>query len=314
MPQRRQYRKKAPKRTYRRKTTKGQRRFRRKRFAKTPGLRSTTIPKVMMCKLQYTKIFSSTVSATDQWGTVSTNGLTYPITAQTASLCWNGSHFCTPMGDPIIPASFSAGGGVIATVTEDYPIALQDWSTFYEEAICFGSSISITMYPNSNSGLNSLRYVLIPVAAQEQVDIYQPSSTASTGVRYKFDQLDYMSLLSYPGCRSGYIKDVGAGPTRVKMFRKTKSMLGMTNIKDSQFALTMSLPTAAAPQLGSNTPEADPNTYAASASSLGWLWYFRVFSATSTGISPTVEFTVRIKYYAQLQTRRQLTQIHYTPA
>lgn len=310
----RRYTRKTTKRTTKRKP-RTQRRFRRKRFNRgPPALRGTTIPPVMMAKLQYTKIFSSIIDVNDHWTTVASNGLTYPTTGTTASLVWLGSHCCTPMGDAIRPASFGSTAGSVASITEDFPIGLQNWSTFYEQGLCFGSSISIVMYPNGTSNLNALKYVLLPIATQQQSDVWQPNSPITGSTKSLLDALDYSSLISYPGARSGYIKDVGAGPTKVKMFRKTKGICGLRDIKDNQFALAMTLPTISSPGTGSNTTEANPDTYAAAAFTLGWLWYFRVFTPTLGAATADVEFTVRIKYYSQLMTRRQFTQVHYTPA
>lgn len=301
------------KRTIRRKP-RTQRRFRRKRFSRrTPSLRATTVPPVMMSKLMYTKIFQATCSTTDTWVASDSQGYTYPVDGQPSSLLWLGSHCCTPMGDAVRPASFGSVTGAVASITEDFPIGLQNWATFYEQGLCFGSSISITMYPLQTGALAGLKYVLFPIAAQAQSDIWQPNSPIPENTKVALDALDFNSLTSYPGARTGYIKDVGAGPTRVKMFRKTKQICGLRDIKDNQFALAMTLPTIASPQTGSNTTEANPDTYAASAFSLGWLWYFRVFSPTSEGQSIPVEYTVRVKYYSQLMTRRQFTQTKYTP-
>lgn len=310
MPYKRSYRRpRGSKRTYRRKTTRGQRRFRRKRFSKQPVLRASTVPPTMLIKLQYSKLWQSTINTSDQWSSTVTNGLTYPTDLQPASMCFLGSHCCTPLGDSIRPASFGSMAGTISNVVEDAPIGLQNWGTFYTEGICFGSSITITMYPTLAGNLQAMKYVLFPIATQNQVDIWQPNSQSTASIKYTLDQLSFQDLTSYPGARTGYIRDVGAGPTRVKMFRKTKSLLGLRDIKDNQYALSMLLPNSSG--ASSNTTEANPDTYAAAAFVLGWVWYFRVFILNTGASTVPVEFTTRIKYYAQLSNRKQFTQAHY---
>jgi len=105
--------------------------------------------------------------------------------------------------------------------------------------------------------------------------------------------------MSYPGARSGYIRSQGAGITQVKHFAKTKSMLGVKDVRDSQAELVMTLPKAASLNTGDNTPGTNP--------SQGFLWYFRIFGYNA--LSPNdFMFTVRISYYAQLQTRGLILQ------
>lgn len=267
-------------------------------------------------KLTWTKEFLATVSTTSSVTTwiniVQPDGAyTYPVSAAPASMVFLGSHFCCPMGDP-------AAGGTGLTPTnlvEDYPSGLTDWSTFYTNAICFGSSIRISMYaaepPNASTATLS-RYVLLPFTHETTVDKFRPNDNLAGQTKALLDSLQYSDLMSYPGAQSGYIKSQAAGPTMVKGFRKTKSMLGMKDIKDNQDELYMLLPQKGALTVASNMPQVfdkvNSLTAAAAANSSGWSWYLRILPFTSTSNSDIIMFTIRMKYYAQLQDRTIILQ------
>jgi len=248
-----------------------------------------------MVKLTWTKEWQASLAATTaKWANVTfpfqTGTRTYPTVATPASMCLLGSHFCTPLG------SATAG------YNEDYPSGLLDWSTFYEQAICFGSSISIQMFPSGASATTvpDIRYVLLAIACQDTDDVTEPNEAVSV-TKNRLDVLDYEDLSSYPGARSGYIKSALNTPTRIKMFRKTKSMLGLKDLTDNQ-ELRMILPTSANINTGSNTMDGTTNS-----ASLGWLWYLRLFPF-SPAAEPLINFTIRVNYYTQLSSRTIILQ------
>lgn len=282
-------------RTFRKTTRFGKRkRFSKKQFRKSnktyTKVAGSTVGKNALVKLAYRKDFDAIVTSSDTWSATSlqTYGLTYPIANEQSSIVFLGSHCCTPLGSP--------NAGVLDNIAESYPLGIQNWSDFYEKAICYGSSIKITLMPVATD--ISLRWVLIPVAAEDSGDIRRPNAT-SASLRANFDALSFPSLCAYPGARWGFVKPGNNGPTTVKMFRKTKSMLGMKDIKDNQGELEMELPVGV--NEGSNSLT-DHDTQ-------GWLWYFRVFNSTgnSSGIT---QFMVQLKYYLQLLDRRTLQQIN----
>lgn len=287
-----------PYRKISRRPRKGRKRFSKKKFSRRSNANRTrvntlTVGKVANVKLTYTKEWSSTITpASDQWGTVaySTGTRTYPIAGQTASIAFLGSHFCTSLG------SASSAPPII----EDYPSGLVDWATFYDEAICYGSSIHIQIAAAVGTQAGLCRYILLPIAGNEPRDAERPNDTAST-TRAKLDALDYGDLSSYPGAQSGYIKNAAIGITYVKGFRKTKNMLGMKDVSDNQSELRMTLPKAATLNIGDNNPND-------TATSLTWLWYLRIFNLDNLGTSNAFYFTVRQKFYAQLQTRGSILQ------
>lgn len=281
-------------RRYPRRRTYGRKRFSRKRFARSnrnyTAINTTTIGKNTRVKFTYTKEWTADViGLTNQWADIAfpRGGVlySYPQAGAKPSITFSGSHFCTPLG------SYSA-----IPLTEDYPSGLVEWASFYDEAICFGSSISIQIQPSGGAAalnLVNLRWVLLPVAAIDYTDVIRPSSGS---VRTQYDALDYQDIASYPGAKSGYVKTAMANTTYIKAFRKTKHMLGVKDIRDNQSQLTMTLPKSTDLTLGSNaTP---PTNQAVN----GWVWYFRVFPMNSTD-SDNVMFSVRINYYTQLQSR-----------
>lgn len=295
MPRRLSYRR--PYRRYRtRKPRTGRKRFSRKKNfrrsnANRTRINTLTIGKNTNVKLTYTKEWSATVTAADLWASVThPNGTrTYPIATETASIAFLGSHFCTPLGSAT----------AVPPITEDYPSGLVDWATFYDEAICFGSSIHVQIAPAPGTQTGLCRYVLLPIAADAPRDAEIPDSLVST-TRAELDALDYGDLSSYPGAQSGYIRNLAAGNTFVKGFRKTKNMLGMKDIIDNQADLKMTLPKAATLNIGDNKPDDQ-------ATSTAFIWYLRVFNLDTATSSPFF-FTVRLKYYAQLQSRGLILQ------
>lgn len=285
-----------PYRKYSRRPRKPRRRFSKKKFSRRSTVNKTrvntlTIGKLANVKLTYTKEWSATVTAPDLWASVTqpSGARTYPIAAETASIVFLGSHFCTPMGSATS----------VPPIVEDYPSGLVDWATFYDEAICYGSSINIQIAPAPGTQTGLSRYVLLPIAANSPRDAERPNDLITT-TRAELDALDYGDLSSYPGAQSGYIKNIAAGNTYIKSFRKTKQMLGMKDITDNQADLRMILPKAATINIGDNNPSD-------SATTIAWIWYLRIFNLDAATSSPYF-FTVRLKYYTQLQTRGLILQ------
>lgn len=278
------------------------RRFNNRRFTSSSTTNRTrvqgmTIGRNATVKLPWTKEWNADITTgagpayTTNWASIDYPGgaRSYPVNGTRASIAFLGSHFCTPLGNAPL--------GLI----EDYPSGLVDWSSFYDEAICFGSSINIDIMPASTASGN-FRYVLFPIATNRFVDISDPQFNVGT-TKLELDALDFGDLMSYPGARSGYIRSQGAGVTHVKHFAKTKSMLGVKDIVDSQGDLRMKLPKATLINSGTNTPQ---STSTAS-STQGFLWYLRVFGYSA--LSPNdFMFTVRINYYAMLTNRGLILQ------
>lgn len=248
-----------------------------------------------MVKLTYTKEFRAGITATTKlWTNISypTSAITftYPAAGTISSIAFLGSHFCTPLGSATLG------------YTEDYPSGLVDWSSFYEEAIVFGSSMSVTMMPTGSAASTTVgcRWVLLAIASTDPDDVNAVNAGAVT--KTELDALDYEDLSSYPGARSGYIRSGFAGVTRVKQFRKTKHMLGLKDITDNQLGLAMRLPTSVAIDSGANY-----TTNAVEGTELSWIWYFRVFPM-SLEAQTEVMYTFRINYYTQLQSRGLILQ------
>lgn len=284
--------------------------FNRNNLTTVPG---STISKTTNLKLSYTKQWESAISNTSTWSTPSTSGRTYPIDTQASSILFLGSHFCTPLGNPRRPPAMASGfSGSVASILEDFPTGLTNWSGFYDQGLCYGSSINITVCQSGAASTATFRYVLIPISCQNFTDIAQPNSLITgltyTTLRAQMDALDLVSAMSYPGALTGYVKNVYTGPTYIKAFRKTKDICNLSDIRDNQEELAMNLPPAATPETGTNTPNAIFNNAIASSSQTGWVWYFRVYSDT-TGSTVVFDFTVRIKYYASLQDRKPFEQV-----
>lgn len=283
-------------RSYKTRSRVGKRkRFSRKQFTKSnptyTKVAGTVIGKNALVKLNYRKDWDVGVTNTDTWATApQTYGRTYPVATQPSSIVFLGSHFCTPI----------ASANAVGTLVEDFPLALQNWASFYDKAICYGSSIKIEMMPLTATDCFA-RYVLLPIASQEDnnADVSNANSTTGT-TRAILDTLDYPELCAYPGAQYGYIRTANSGVTRVKAFRKTKSMLGIKDIKDNQSSLQMVLPLSSNPDQGSNVPLGDEAN--------SWVWYFRVFGAGSNQTG-NIQFMVKIKYYAQMLDRKGFEQL-----
>lgn len=271
-------------------------RFSRKQFTKSNStytkVAGTVIGKNALVKLNYRKDWDAGITTTDTWATSPQNyGRTNPVAGSTSSLMFLGSHCCTPLGSP----------DNVPSLVEDYPLALHNWASFYDKAICYGSSIKIEMMPLTATDALA-RWVLLPIASQtdDNNDTVNPNGTPTT--KNILDQLDYPELCAYPGAQYGYIRTSNAGVTRVKAFRKTKSILGLKDIKDNQNDLQMILPLASNPDQGKNSTDVSTQC---------WLWYFRVFGAGSNATG-NLQFMVKIKYYLQMLDRKGFEQLQST--
>lgn len=263
---------------------------------RVPG---SVIPLTMNVKLPYTKEFRADLAlTTGLWADIyhPSGTRTYPVSGQPSSIVFLGSHCCTPLVDPSPTSN---------TYIEDYPSGLADWSAFYDEAVCHGSSISIQIQPSDPIVAMNTRWVLLPIASSKVTDYSLPNAPTGGGTTKDIlDALPYADLMSYPGAKSGYVKHMGAGSTYIKAFRKTKSMIGVKDIVDNQDGLVMNLPVPSSPNSSSNNPGnvSDPQA---------WIWYFRVF-AYSASLQSDIMFTFRLNYYLQLQTRKAITQLTTT--
>lgn len=168
---------------------------------------------------------------------------------------------------------------------DSLPAGAVEYSSLYDKYFINGSSINIEAINTQNTGgaATVVRAVLLAV----------PFDGVNFGdnwgsVRSQLDGYTYEQLLAWPfakwrmlGANSG-----GASRTNFKMYRKTRSMCGLKDLRDN---------TEYGGQLSDGSVIAGQLTNPAN----GFMYYFRVF----TEGTPTTEITVRMTLYCTLTHR-----------
>lgn len=252
--------------SYRKKGNKGT----KKRFSKKKFMRSNygkTIVKAPVnardtyVKFPFLRTFQPTIAA---------------ASAQTYSVLGNS---LVP-----IPASYS---NIAPSVGDIWCSGVSEYAAFYNNYRVLGSSIKIQV--TAVSANNVFRVVMIPVMCGGQ-EVGSPTSIA--GRIFELDALTYDQLAQQPFAQSKTLGIATGGNATVymKTFRKTKYMLGVKDIKDTETTL-LNLPDTT----GANGEIAiSPDN--------SFFYYIRIFN-TAGASSQTVEVQIRSKYYVQLTSR-----------
>lgn len=162
---------------------------------------------------------------------------------------------------------------------------VSEYANFYERYRVLGASISIRMLSITSSIY--YRCVLLPIM------VGGPETTAGsiTGRITELDALTYDQLAVQPYAQSRSV-GVGAGGNAVinfKMFRKTKYMAALKDVRD-ETNLSCRLP----------NPDGSGGEILNTSDS-AWFYYFRVFNPTQA--NGQIESTVKMKFYTQLYGR-----------
>lgn len=240
----------------------------RKRFAKktfvknnnfSAALKSTALPRELFVKLKWSRITSETLPASSSFA------IGYNATS-------------------VFPLSTTSGiPGVGATIVSQIP----EYSLFYDNYTPLGASIKVFIINNRTTQM-FYRCVLVPISTAIGGDM---SSHITALASY-----DYNSLSSIQNAQTRVL-GLGTGGNSAcsfKMFRKTKDMLSIKDMRD-QYEMKLDLPTSTT----GGTLQINEG--------LSWFYYLRVFN--SSGTASEVDLEVKMTYYYQLSNRKTITQV-----
>lgn len=189
------------------------------------------------------------------------------------------------LGNSLIPNPASLSSNT-PSAGDIWCSGVSEYAAFYNNYRVLGSSIKIQI--TSISSNNVFRVVLLPIMAGGAES--GAPGTIATRVA-ELDALTYDQLAQQPFAQSKTLGiATGSNATRFfKMFRKSKYMLGIKDIRDKENTL-LNLPDPTGSN-GEITVQADDS----------WFYYLRVFN--TSGSAQTAEVQVRLKYYTQLTGR-----------
>jgi len=147
---------------------------------------------------------------------------------------------------------------------------------FYNQYHILGTKINIQVISQTSGDIQQV--VLIPVAC-----------TGNTGMSSMITYLDtktYTELIQYPGAKYKLLSTSGNANNMcyLSSFAKTKSIMGITNIKDAD-NLDGNLPD---PQ--SDAPDTDTN---GSNPADTYMWYFRIFNISASASALRVNISLK---------------------
>lgn len=206
------------------------------------------------------------------------------------NLAVSGTQSYAFQGNAIVP--YTAGGVAGANTPaagDSLPAGEVEYSQFYDRYVINGSSIKVeAVNVNTQGQANSplIRAVLlsVPFVGNDTSDNWQ-------SVKAQLDGYTYEDLLSWPFAKWRMIGSNQGGASRLifKMFRKTKQLSGVKDLRDSsQYQGVLTDGTAQA------AGNANPTS--------GFMYYLRFFNANTTLTAP-LEITVRMSLYVTMYSR-----------
>lgn len=262
-------------------TKKYNRRFKRKRFARNSvnqlSMRAPLASRLLRVKLPW----------------VETETIQIAPNAAT-SICYQGNGLCPTTVAGLTTENKPAAGDTIASGAIEY-------SNFYDRYVINGSSIKLEIVnrnvnaPQDGSFTSSglIRAVLMAVPF---TFISAPGTGANddwASVRAQLDGYTYEQLLAWPYAKWRMLGSNSGGASRLlfKMFRKTKAMSGVKDLRDNDAFI------AVMPNNGATTAlsVSNPNS--------GFMYYLRLFGEAPPGTNQTVAITSRMSLYTTMFSR-----------
>lgn len=265
---RRRYPARPPRKRYGKKY--GRRRFTKKRFARN-NVNSLTMRASLASRMLRVKL---------PW-----------ITTFGPNLATSGSQSYAFQGNAIVPYT-AAGqtGGNAPGAGDSLPAGEVEYSQFYDRYVINGSSIkveaiSINGQAQANSPLVRAVLLSVPFVGNDTSDNWQ-------SVKAQLDTYTYEELLAWPFAKWRMIGSNTGGASRLifKMFRKTKQMSGVKDLRDSsqyQGVLTDGTTSVSGPSVNPQS---------------GFMYYLRFFNA-NTSLTAPLEITVRMSLYVTMYSR-----------
>lgn len=215
-----------------------------------------------------------------------------------ANIAVNGSPSYAFQGNAIVPYtamghSGNAAGNRLVSAGDLLPAGAVQYSQFYDRYVINGSSIKVeAIGTNSQAQQVSPLVRAVLLAVPFISNDLAPVSDDWLGVKTQLDAYTYEQLLAWPYAKWRMIGSNSGGASRLlfKMFRKTKQMSGVKDLRDnSEFVGHLTDGTVAA----DNTM---PNPAA------GFMYYLRFFNANPSLTAP-LEITVRMSLYVTMFSR-----------
>lgn len=212
----------------------------------------------------------------------------------------SGSSSFLFQGNAIVPYTAQGQSGVNDNTNiqpgDYFPAGAVEYSNFYDRYVINGSSIKIEAVNNASASQSTgplIRAVLLAIPFRET-----SASSSSTRddwyqVRTQLNGYTYEQLLAWPYAKWRMLGSNTGGSSRLnfKMFRKTKHMSGVKDLRDNNLYsgnLTDGL-TSVAPNENVN-----PNA--------GFMYYLRFFNANVL-TTAVVSITVRMSLYVTMYSR-----------
>lgn len=252
----------------------GRRRFTKKRFARNNTnqltMRAPLASRLLRVKLPWVKTFAP-------------------------NLAISGSQSYAFQGNGIVPytAAGQTGSNTTVAAGDSLPAGEVEYSSFYDKYVINGSSIkveaiSINGQAQANSPLIRAVLIAVPFTATDN----SPVQDTWQAVKIQLDTYSYEELLAWPYAKWRMIGSNAGGASRLifKMFRKTKNMSGVKDLRDNLEYIS---------NLTDGTAQAVGNVVNPTA---GFMYYLRFFNANTTLTAP-LEITVRMSLYVTMFSR-----------
>lgn len=245
------------------------RRFARKRFTKYSTSQKTVVRAPVNAREMYVKFPYSTIKEIASSGVIPSR---YAVLANSL----------IPF-----PASYSSN---TPTAGDVWAAGVSEYASQYNFYRVLGCSVSVQYVSESTT---TTRLVMVPVTYGQGEDSV-PDQPISDKIS-ELDGLTYDELCSQPYAQSKLVGSNAGGPNvcYMKMFRKTKNMIGVKDLKDNEDTL-INLPGAAG-----------ENGRIQTSGRSAYIFYLKMFTGGGTVVTSEVQF--KIKYYVQLSGRNSWT-------
>lgn len=263
-------RRRYPTRPYRKRYGKkyGRKRFSKKRFARNNvnslTMRAPLASRLLRVKLPWIKTFAPNIATT-------------------------GSQSYAFQGNGIVPytAAGQSGNNTLGA-GDSLPAGEVEYSQFYDRYVINGSSIkveAISINGQAQAMSPLIRAVLVAVPFINDVN------DSWSGVKAQLDTYTYEELLAWPYAKWRMIGSNTGGASRLifKMFRKTKQMSGVKDLRDNNQYTGLLTDGTTTANNGNNPPA-------------GFMYYLRFFNS-NTSLTAPLEITVRMSLYVTMFSR-----------
>lgn len=262
----------------------GKKRFTKKRFARNGvnqlTMRAPQASRLLRVKLPYTKSFSASFTgAGSKWYAFQGNSI-FPFT--------------TKGQDDSIPGAI----GNVPTTGDTITPMISNYSQMYDKYTVNGSSIKLQIVNAASP--SPFRVVLLSIPFNGRFGDVTTSAGNDTWVANlaQLNSYGYEELLSWPYAKWRMLGSSNGGTTSVhmKMFRKTKNMCGIKDLRDNGEYQAFTTD-------GNINENATQNAFYGCTPQSGFMYYLRIFSQIPGEDYRPFEITVRMSLYVTLWAR-----------